>query len=90
MAGFKKCDIHPFNRDAIPVPHKSSPGNVSPSKPSAPADDGDTPAPVPQVNTLNAPTPAFTSEKTAVYEKRYEEGYDICDDQDYVAWLHMQ
>ena len=87
VVGFKKCGIHPFNRDAIPVPHKSSPGNVTPSKP-APVDDGDTPAPC-TVNTLNAPTPAFTCEQIAVYEKRYQEGYDIYDDQHYVAWLHI-
>lgn len=30
----------------------------------------------------------FTAEKIALFEKRFEEGYDIVDNNKYNAWLH--
>lgn len=30
----------------------------------------------------------FTAEEIALFEKRFEEGYDIVDDNKYNAWLH--
>lgn len=81
VAGFKKCGIHPFNRDAIPVPDKGSPGNAQTTNPSA--NDGDTPS----LCSVNAPT--FTPPQITAYERRHQEGYDIYDDPYYMAWLSI-
>ena len=39
--------------------------------------------------TCTAAGPSFTEEQICHYETRYEEGYDIAEDQDYINWLRL-
>ena len=72
MAGFKKCGIHPFN------PGEILDRQVAPSKAVTP------PPPI-----LNSPeVSVFSPEKQSLFQKRYEEGYDL-NDTEYMVWLRI-
>ena len=72
MAGFKKCGIHHFN------PGEILDRLVAPSKAVTP------PPPI-----LNSPeVSVFSPEKQSLFQKRYEEGYDL-NDPEYMVWLRI-
>ena len=49
-----------------------------------------TPTPGPSNSTMTVtPGPSFTIEQCRRYEIRYEEGYDVCGDADYMNWLKI-
>ncbi len=76
IAGFRKCGIQPFNREAIPVPDEQHHSDVDK------CDEA-------EERLEDHSGLQFTSDQISVFEKRYEEGYDIFVDQDYVAWLRL-
>ena len=43
----------------------------------------------PSVSKCSSSSVVFTPEQEALYEKWYEEGYDLDTDPDYVAWLNI-
>ena len=72
MVGFKKCGIHPFN------PGEILDRQVAPSKAVTP------PPPI-----LNSPeVSVFSPEKQSLFQKHYEEGYDL-NDPEYMVWLRI-
>ena len=72
MAGIKKCGIYPFN------PGEVLDRQVAPLKAATP------PPPI-----LNSPeVSVFSPEKQSLFQKRYEEGYDM-NDPEYMVWLRI-
>ena len=71
----------PFQRNAIPLTGNDK-SQSQPSIPEAVCDDE-------SASASNTPTSSFAPEQIDLYKlkKRYEEGYNIYDDQQYVAWL---
>ena len=78
MSGLKKTGVYPLN------PGEVSDCQLAPSKAVCPQ-------PQSCSTTSDSPpgSPLFSSEQVALYEKRYEEKYDILDDPSYVAWLKI-
>ena len=74
LSGFKKCGIQPLN------PGEVSDRSLAPSKAVSVQ---------PSVSKCSSSSVVFTPEQEALYEKRYEEGYDLDTDPDYVAWLNI-
>lgn len=72
MSGFRKCGIQPFN------PGEVGDRALNPSK-------GITPVPVEEAK---EDSPPFSPEKIELFEKRFEEGYDV-DDPEYRVWLKL-
>ena len=76
MSGFKKCGVFPFNpgevSDRMLAPSKSVRQEKPPTLTSTPDDVQN----------------AFSPEKITLYEKRYEEGYDV-PDAEYETWLKL-
>ena len=89
MAGFKKTGIYPLNPGEV-TDRQLGPSKVfcqqdtemvASSEPSPPV-DGSVEADVPYGS------PFFSKEKEALFQKRYEEGYDLLG-AEYVAWLRI-
>ena len=72
LSGFRKCGLQPFN------PGEVSDRQLGPSK-------GVTPSPNPQQDTHCQESPPFSPEKIALFEKRYQEGYNDL----YKVWLRL-
>ena len=83
IARFRKCGIHPFNREAIPTTHEVTAENTQPSDPAS-----DERACIPPVQTSEV-APQFTSKQIEVFNTRFVEGYNIYSDADYVSWLRL-
>ncbi len=84
LGGFKKCGVYPINPGAV------SDRQLAPSKaicpPKVPTSNPDVPMPA---SPPFAPgSPPFTSEQEALYERRFEEGYDL-PDPSYMVWLKI-
>ena len=76
-AGFRKAGIVPFNPDAI-IPLDAVESNEEVSSPAEAID---------KENSANiANPPVFSAEKLELFNKRYEEGYDL-EDSEYSRWL---
>jgi len=98
IAGFKSCGIYPLNRSAIVIPGKRS-TTVKPSDPSPAStveveDSSSTEACfVPDgtaedaVRHLDTAPLQFTVEQVALFERRFEEGWDVFIDKEYIRWL---
>ena len=105
VSGFRKCGIHPFNRNAIPTLSSGNDSDASDTE-ITPEDNSDpsstitdpcdgaqntnnttTPAPTPSLPQIQLPD--FSDEEVALFERRYEEGYDVYLDEQYVAWLEL-
>ena len=71
--GFKKCGVHPFNPSAIAVPQSSKPGNDVSSN----------------LETATSLSNPFTREQLDLFERRWEEEYDIFEDSEYIRWLKL-
>jgi hypothetical protein len=74
MSGFKKCGIFPLNPGEI-TDRQIAPSTLFPSQDRSPVTD-------PDVKSTVKPS----SERDSLYRKRYEEGYDLYDD-DYLQWI---
>ena len=96
VAGFRKCGIYPFNREAIPLAHEMISEDVTSSDSlatsesllgnhvSTVAHDSD------ETTSEDASSvPSFTPQEVDCFTKRYEEGYDVYIDKQYVAWLQL-
>ena len=81
MSGFKKCGIYPFNPSAV------EDRQTDPSKAFRSQKPEDKPQPVGE-QPSDPGSPLFTSEKEALFKRRFEEGYDL-NDPAYVAWLKI-
>lgn len=81
MAGFKKCGIYPFNREAITL-QKSDSSNTEDTSNDGNPDD---------VSGMcnESQSSFFNAEQHALFTKRFEEGYNIFTDQDYVVWIKL-
>ena len=89
VAGFRKCGIHPFNQQAIPLAHEAATVSTEPSTTNDPLtteEDGSITNTEPE-NTASKVT--FTPEQIDLFNTRFTEGYDIYDDQQYVTWLQL-
>ena len=92
IAGFRKCGIHPFNRQAIPLSHEAPTDSAKPTGPSTTEDltttkeDGSSTKTAPE-NTSSKVN--FTAQQIELFSTRFMEGYDMYDDQEYVTWLQL-
>ena len=78
MAGFQKAGIYPFNSTVVDLPESPlSPTTPEPTDHSIPADHAVTFA------------PSFTNHQIELFEKRFENGYDLYSDKEYVTWLFL-
>ena len=80
------CGVYPFNPDAIDCGlsvAKAKPDKEGPSTVSNPADASNFEQPRGEAM-ISQKWPA---EKVALFERRYEEGYDL-PDEEYLRWLH--
>ena len=76
LSGFRKCGIFPINPGAV------SDRQLAPSKALYPLESQHSTEPPGSGN------PAFTPQQEVVYERRYQEGYDLPDSR-YLAWLKV-
>ena len=89
VAGFRSCGIYPFNRNAISFPDdgdSGSSGTIPRNASSHIATDGDHSV---VARTVNLSTSTFTSMQIELFQIRFEEGYTIYNDKDYVSWLEL-
>ena len=94
-SGFRRAGVIPFNPDAVLVTSTISetPPSSSNSSSLTTEDCSDTPESG-AVNdkendaTVSSPPPTFTAEQIALFERRYEEGYNLYDPK-YNEWLHF-
>ena len=42
-----------------------------------------------EVKTIPAPAPVFSDEQLDLFQERYDNGYDLCLDKDYVTWINL-
>ena len=75
-SGFRKCGVYPFNPNAIDC-------SVSVANPEASLQEVNKSKSTDQARDRKSTIP---SEKAALFQRRYEEGYDIHDDE-YIKWL---
>ena len=83
IAGFRKCGIHPFNHNAMPILEEVHHIDVD-------AEDGlkhDGMDNEPRDNEVEEQQ--FTYDQISLFQRRYEEGFDVFEDQDYVTWLRL-
>lgn len=93
-SGFRRCGIYPFNRDAIKCNEigtlsKVSEEDINRSDPNddCPSENESNPSTSHAVPETSWHDPAsFTVEQEALYQTRFEEGYDL-HDPDYTRWL---
>ena len=92
IAGFHKCGVYPFNRNAIeildddtanesgidlncdhddsrPVPDDFYPVDANPTQPSHQMNESE----------QSVTTQSFTEQTILLFQRRFEEGYDLCD-----------
>lgn len=78
IAGFKKCGVYPLNPGEV-TDRQIAPSNIVCSVKKS---DG--------VRMSPPGSPRSSTDHEALFQKYYEEGYDIFDEEYYVAWLHHQ
>lgn len=104
VSGFKKCGVHPFNRNAIPVSDESSDAephtkrNAAENNPTLSSDDSSYETPYPaetdtsgeykEPNIDSDDSTVFTAEQIERFNRRHEEGYDL-PDPIYEDWLKL-
>ena len=89
IAGFRKCGIHPFNRQAIPLNHQADDGSTS----TADQDSVDEDSVDHMESNSHLPsdelTSRFTPGQIELFKQRLSEGYDLLIDPEYVSWLQL-
>ena len=99
ISGFTKTGIHPFNPNAISI-LPCPPGVDDNSEDESDSDEdmkldddnggsinGDGGTPNPGDNPSNSKSISFSPQQIELFTTRYENGYDIYTDADYVTWL---
>ena len=100
MAGFKTCGVYPFNRSAIKVAFCDTQVDTSTISNKDANESNETCHSSDGMQTSQSPSHSpmpketldfveFNEDQGALFLKRYEEGYDIFDDADYVRWLEI-
>ena len=97
MAGFKTCGVYPFNRSAIKVPFCDTEVDTSTISNKDANDICHSSDGMQTSQSLShSPMPKkthdfveFNEDQVTLFLKRYEEGFDIFDDADYVQWLEI-
>ena len=79
VAGFRTCGVYPFNPAAISVPEEPESGKESGDEDGKGDDNGD--------DDDDHGGNDFTDEQSALFQKRFSEGYDLDIDPDYLQWL---
>ena len=74
--GFKKCGVYPFNPKAIKTPSSMCNNSLSSTSSNS-------------IESGNSFPNIFTKEQLDLFERRWEEEYDIFDDAEYVQWLKL-
>ena len=98
IAGFKTCGVYPFNRSAIKVQESkkddstsgasNAGGNTESCATTSDCIAEDNAAGSQAVLTPAVPKP-FTAEQEALFKRRFEEGYDVYIDKDYIRWINV-
>ena len=89
MAGFKKCGVYPFNPSAIQVcVNDNDDSEVTAVNDNDRVQQSSTGN---DLNIVRKPSldTSFTAEQELLFKRRFEEGYDIFVDTDYVRWLKL-
>ena len=89
VSGFRKVGVYPFDLTAI------KPSNSESTAVTKPSDFITTSTPQhkfesSQVKSYIPSAISFSEDQINLFERRYDNGYDIYDDQMYVAWLQQQ
>ena len=96
IAGFKSCGVYPFNSSAIKVPSLQS-GNCNTAVEGEPPCSNGEGSPATEISSTYNDMPVdtdalpsdFSVEQQQLYKKRFDEGYNLYIDPDYVRWLRM-
>ena len=80
MAGFKTWGIYPFNRSAIKILGSKEDQQTSTKEGVAEDNTAKCPVVMPK---------SFTPEQEALFKRRFEEGYDVYIDKDYIRWIKL-
>ena len=89
ISGFRKTGICPLDSTAIKISAPSEKKSESPSEmefdptENAESDSSDS------LCNVQLPLPVFSAEQFELFNHRYENGYNLYNDQDYVAWLQQ-
>ena len=95
MAGFKKAGVYPFNRHAIPVVNETDVIEQAPSDGTSTTSTKETIAtpftePCPSIPSSTSESgDQFTADQMTRFQGRFDEGYDILTDPEYVQWLQI-
>ena len=88
IGGFKTCGVYPFNSCAIRISmdtniHDSVNNNLSAASGNSRYKDKGT------IVTTSDKPPELTDEQEQLYQKRYDEGYNLTVDTEYLRWLEF-
>ena len=96
VAGFWKCGIYPFNREAIPLVHETTTEGVHLDESSTTSNSslgnnsttatGDTEE---LSSESTGSIEEFTPQEIDLFTRRYEEGYNVYINKRYVTWLQL-
>ena len=91
ISGFKTCGIYPLNRNAVKpvgdINEKCSTNKQHKTTEGSDANEGCSAIKEPRDESGYSKT--FSSEQEELFKKRFEEGYDLCIDPEYNAWLKI-
>jgi len=90
-SGFRRAGVYPYNPNAIKIPDNqpSKPTEQSGAAIAGGAATVDSAATAGSVaNVPSSPSPTFTQEQEDLFERRYEEKYDLYDSE-YISWLEL-
>ena len=86
VSGFKTCGVYPFNSSAIGT---SMDGDCAKSVNCNPSADDDSRLGKGKTKTTESRVPEFTVEQEQLFQKRYDEGYNLTVDPEYLRWLKL-
>jgi len=88
VAGFRKCGVYPFNRNAIEI-IDNDPTDDSGIDLNHSCDDTPESEPPHKTNKESVPTQSLTEQNILLFQRRFEEGYDLYDPL-YQKWLELE
>ena len=91
IAGFKTCGVYPFNCSAIKVPEskKDASTSVKSNTGGNTETTGDGIAEEDAARSEVVKPKPFTAEQETLFKRRFEEGYDVYIDKDYIRWINL-
>ena len=81
ISGFRKTGVCPFNSEAVSV-YEIPFGDLFSDDDKLPSENT---SQVQEPSSL----PVFSDEQISLFDTRYENGYDLCTDEDYVDWVNI-